>query len=137
MNITIVICGRDKERDLKEYEHELIKRIESYAGIKVISATKEKELSKFIISNKKIYVLDVEGIELDSKSFSELLTYNDLVFLIGPPNGFSPTFKATLRDKVTFLSLSKLTFPHRLCKIILLEQIYRGFCLRFGHPYAK
>lgn len=135
--ISIITCGKEKERDFKEYERDLVKRVSPFSKLTILYVEKEDDLLKYLNTNKKLYLLDVDGLELTSKGFSNLLTDEDILFLIGPHSGFSAKFKGLLNNKATFLSLSRLTFPHRLCKIILLEQIYRGYCIQKGHPYAK
>lgn len=137
MKIKIITCGREKEREFKDYENDLIKRISPYANVYLNYIVKEEEFCKYIKSGQKVYLLDSNGIELNSKAFSQILIGDEITFFVGPHNGFSSRFKEEAKGKIFLLSLSKLTFPHRLCKLILLEQIYRGFCIQKNHPYAK
>ncbi len=138
MKITVITCGREKEKDFKEYEEDLKKRISPFAKLFLIYVTKEADFQKYIpIDSNFFYLLDAKGKEVDSNEFSKLLDKSEITFLIGPPDGFSQTFKEKFKDSALPLSLSRLTFPHRLCKLILLEQIYRGFCIQKNLPYAK
>ncbi len=137
MKISIVICGREKERDFREYEQDLLKRLSPYVKVSLSYISKEEQFFKHIDKSSRLYVLDVFGEEMNSLEFSRLLIEEKTTFFIGQHTGFSTRFKEEISGKAKFLSLSKLTFPHRLCKIILLEQIYRGVCIQKGLPYAK
>lgn len=137
MNIKIISIGNKiTDGDLNNYCTELKKRIIPYAKIEEINFKNTKQLFEVIYKYKNIILLDVEGEQLDSNQFSKLLI-KDLTFLIGPHDGFKEDEKKFLSYNFQTLSLSKLTLPHRLCKIFLLEQIYRGFCIINNHPYAK
>lgn len=137
MKIKIVVVGKQKEKGFREYEDELKKRLAAFTKISDFSVSDEKEILKHIEKNERLFVLDADGKQLDSRQFSELLSGENAAFLIGPHSGFSDNLKNRLKEAGTLISLSPLTFPHRLCKIILIEQIYRGFCIQKGLPYAK
>ncbi|DAB33973.1 MAG TPA: 23S rRNA (pseudouridine(1915)-N(3))-methyltransferase RlmH [Sulfurospirillum sp. UBA12182] len=79
--------------------------------------------------------LDVCGSECDSFEFSKIFDKEiNINFFIGGAYGFNEEFlKKT--DKV--ISLSKLTYAHKIAKVVLLEQIYRGLCIKNNHPYHK
>ncbi len=137
MKINVINVGHKvQEKDLKEYCDGLKKRISSYAKINDIICKNEKELKNILKKLKNVIILDVEGDSLNSNQFA-LLLFQDITFVIGPHDGFSENTKMELRKKYKFISLSNLTLPHRLCKAVLLEQIYRGFCINYNHPYAK
>ena len=97
----------------------------------------QSELEKYITSNS--IALDLGGKELDSAGFSEILRgeilrgKNSVEFFIGGAYGFGAEF---LR-KVRSVSLSKLTFSHKIVPLILCEQIYRAFSIINHHPYHK
>jgi 23S rRNA (pseudouridine1915-N3)-methyltransferase len=83
--------------------------------------------------------LSEEGRSMTSAVFSRWLlsllqTNRNVVFTIGGAYGLSPELKKESRD---LLSLSPLTFPHRLCMLVLVEQIYRAFTIFHHHPYHK
>ena len=85
-------------------------------------------------------VLDERGKALASASFADLLRRHidggtaDLAFLIGGPDGHAPS----IRDKAGFLlSLGPMTWPHRLVRVMLLEQIYRAVTIMVNHPYHR
>lgn len=137
MKLKIVWIGRLKEREFREYEAELKKRLAPFANLTDVCVADEKEIFGHINKNERLYVLDARGRQVDSKQFSGFLSGENPVFLIGPHSGFSDNVRTELEKKGSFISLSRLTFPHRLCKIILIEQIYRGFCIINNLPYAK
>lgn len=137
MNIKIINVGNKiTEKDFSNYYSELVKRISPYAKVEEIYLRNAKQLFEGIDRFKNVIVLDVGGEQLDSYQFSELLI-KDLTFLIGPHDGFKEDEKEFLFRNFKTISLSKLTFPHRICKVLLLEQIYRGFCIINNYPYAK
>lgn len=137
MKIKIFTVGKIKEKDFLDYEGEIKKRISPFAQIIDESLEKTEEIFSKIKKDEKLIVLDVTGKELTSFEFSKLLDYPKISFFIGPHDGFSSDFLKEIKNNAEIISLSKLTFPHRLCKIILLEQIYRGFCIKHNLPYAK
>jgi 23S rRNA (pseudouridine1915-N3)-methyltransferase len=87
-----------------------------------------------------VVALAIEGKSLSSEDFSKVIddwmSYQrgDLVFVIGGSYGLS--HKVTARANLC-LSFSKMTFPHQMMRLILIEQIYRGFQIIKGHPYHK
>ncbi len=84
--------------------------------------------------------LDPGGKQLTSDELARLVeraantSVHELAFLVGGPDGLSP---ATRRNADLLLSLSRLTLPHELARVILVEQIYRAFAILRNHPYAK
>ena len=80
--------------------------------------------------------LDPRGEQLSSQAFAKLLETagRDVVFFIGGAEGFSAEF-CRRADRV--VALSKMTMPHELARLALVEQIYRAFCALRGHPYPK
>lgn len=137
MKIKIFTVGKIKEKDFLDYEGEIKKRISPFTQIIDESLERTEEIFSKIKKDEKLIVLDVTGKELTSFGFSKLLDYPKISFFIGPHDGFPTDFLKEIKNNAEIISLSKLTFPHRLCKIILLEQIYRGFCIKHNLPYAK
>ena len=101
---------------------------------------KEKDLIlKNIKSKDNIIILDILGKELDSVEFSnliekELSLNSNITFIIGSSNGLHADIKKLTNFKISF---SKMTFPHQLFRIILLEQIYRSFRILNNEAYHK
>ncbi len=158
-SIHFITVGKLKEKFYKEAREEYVKRLGAYCKLTetVIAEEKlsqnpstgeitralEKEGDKIlekIPSSAKVVVLCVEGKLLDSPELSSLLSEEKqgearhLVFLIGGSYGIAEKVKQRGNVK---LSMSKMTFPHHLAQIMLLEQIYRGFKILEGSPDHK
>lgn len=159
MNIKIITVGKLKEKYLKEAVIEYMKRLTAYAKVEIIELVDEKETEnsslkdielikikegKRILDKIKerdyLILLDVEGKQISSEDLANKLEdlslqgKSNLTFIIGGSNGVSEEIK----NKSDFkLSFSKMTFPHQLMRVILLEQIYRGFKINKGEPYHK
>jgi 23S rRNA (pseudouridine1915-N3)-methyltransferase len=159
MNIKIIAVGKLKEKYLKDAVNEYLKRLSAYAKVDVIEIADEKEPDNAsakdieIIKNKEgskildkikereyVILLDVEGKLISSEDLAGKLAElslsgdSNLVFVIGGSNGVSEEVRAKADFKLSF---SKMTFPHQLMRVILLEQIYRGFKINRGESYHK
>ncbi|GEN31197.1 23S rRNA (pseudouridine1915-N3)-methyltransferase [Cerasibacillus quisquiliarum] len=159
MNITIVSVGKLKEKYLKQGIAEYLKRLSAYAKVKIIevpdekapeslSASEEQEVKQKegdrilakVTPDTYVITLDLQGKMLTSEQLAEkledLATYgkSKITFVIGGSLGLSDD----VRKRSDYaLSFSKMTFPHQLMRLILLEQIYRGFKIMQGEPYHK
>lgn len=150
--IKILCVGKIKESFFKDAISEYSKRLSKYTNLQIIEVDdinsdniniildKEKELLiKHITSKDYVITLEIEGKQLDSlelaKKIEELQIYNsNIVFIIGGSYGLHQQIK----DRADFkLSFSKLTFPHQLFRIILLEQIYRAYKIINNESYHK
>ena len=149
--IKIICIGKIKENYLKEAILEYKKRISKYTNIEIIELddynydvkkTLLCEYNNIIkVMNTSDYniLLDINGNELDSLSFAkkinDTLTINsNITFIIGGSYGVLDE----LRDKVNYrLSFSKMTFPHQLFRVLLLEQIYRAYKINHNEEYHK
>ena len=157
--IRIVACGRVKEKWMQEGIEEYLKRIRPYEKIEVCEVADEKapesnsEAENTIVKNKEgekilkqlrddeyVILLDLAGKTCDSVGLAEKIQdlYNHsksrIAFVIGGSLGVSDALirRADMRWK-----LSDNTFPHQLCRIIVLEQIYRSFRILHHEPYHK
>lgn len=159
MNITIITVGKIKEKYLKEAIEEYSKRLGRYCKLEIIElvdektpdnasekeeeAIKEKEgqgiLSK-IKDNMFVIAMDLGGKQLTSEDFADyiqnlgVMGNPNIAFIIGGSLGISKSVLARANYKLCF---SKMTFPHQLFRVMLLEQIYRGFRIMKGEPYHK
>lgn len=159
MNIKIICVGRLKEKYLKMAQDEYLKRLGSYAKVEVIEIkdedikenfsesevelAKEKEgagiLSK-IKDRDLLFTLEIEGKQRTSEEFASELEdmmvhgNSDVAFVIGGSCGISKEVMARSDRKISF---SKMTFPHQIIRINLLEQIYRAFKIIKNEPYHK
>ena len=159
MNINIIAVGKIKERFIREGINEFSKRLSRYCNLKIVEIDDEKAPENLsdremeIVKNKEgikllskipqnsfIISLEIEGKEISSEELSKKMEdlmiggINDITFIIGGSLGLCQE----VRSKADFkLSFSKMTFPHQLMRLILLEQVYRGFKIMKGEPYHK
>ncbi|WP_049485049.1 23S rRNA (pseudouridine(1915)-N(3))-methyltransferase RlmH [Streptococcus oralis] len=159
MKIKIVTVGKLKEKYLKDGIAEYSKRISRFAKLEMIELTDEKTPDKASeIENQKILetegarilskigerdfvlVLAIEGKTFSSEEFSKQLEeayikgYSTLTFIIGGSLGLAPSVKNRANLSVSF---GRLTLPHQLMRLVLVEQIYRAFTIQQGSPYHK
>ena len=159
MKITILAVGKLKENFYREAASEYLKRLSRYCRISVLEVADEKtpdgcpqavadqirareaqRLLAHMPEDSYCIALDIRGEKSDSVAFSQKIAQlglsgkSDVVFVIGGSLGLdkSLTKRADLR-----LSFSKLTFPHQLMRVILLEQLYRAFRILHHEPYHK
>ena len=143
--IKIICIGKIKENYLKEAINDYQKRINKYHKLEIIeieddNIINEKDrILKYI--NKKDYLiaLDIQGIELTSIELSKkidniFINNSNITFIIGGSNGIHDSIKNIVNYKLSF---SKMTFPHQLFRLILLEQIYRSFKILNNETYHK
>ena len=143
--IKIICIGKLKERYLLEAIEDYKKRINKYHKLDILelpdsNIETEKELIKKKINPKDyIITLEIEGQELSSIELSEkiektFINNPNITFIIGGSDGLHPEIKKITNYKLSF---SKLTFPHGLFRLILLEQIYRSFKIINNETYHK
>jgi 23S rRNA (pseudouridine1915-N3)-methyltransferase len=150
--IKIICVGKIKEKFFKEAIEEYKKRLSKYTKLNIIEVEdininneeiikqKEAELIEKNI-NEKDYVitLEIEGNEINSIELSKKLeqleqTNPNITFIIGGSYGLDEKIKQRSNYKLSF---SKLTFPHQLFRVILLEQIYRAYKIKNNESYHK
>lgn len=159
MNISIITVGKLKEKYLKQGIEEYVKRLSAYAKIDIIEIPDEKApetlsdsemlqvkakegeriLAK-ISDDTHVIALAIEGKMKSSEELADtidkLATYgkSKVAFVIGGSLGLSNDVMKRANDTLSF---SKMTFPHQLMRLILVEQIYRAFRINRGEPYHK
>jgi len=156
MKIKIIAAGKIKENFLKEGIDEFLKRLTPYANIEIIELPtveiKDENLASKVLDreaerilahikpNSYVITLEIQGKQLSSEEFAQKLNEvmtsgaGELVFVIGSSCGLSPI----VSDRADFkLSFSKMTFLHQFARLILVEQIYRGFKILKGETYHK
>ncbi len=159
MRITCITVGKIKERYFTMAVEEYAKRLSRYCKLEIIELADEKtpdhasELMEEQIKQKEgerilravkedsyVIALAIEGKQLDSVELSEKLSKlsvdgsSHITFIIGGSLGLSGEVLARADYKLSF---SKMTFPHQLMRVILLEQIYRSYRIQTGAPYHK
>ena len=150
--IKIITVGNIKEKYFKDAIEEYKKRISKYTKIEIIEVKDEgfteidknlklekESILKHISEKEYIITMEIEGKELTSKEFAEKIRTiqienSNIVFIIGGSYGLSNEIK---QKSKLHLSFSKMTFPHQLFRVILLEQIYRSYKINNNESYHK
>lgn len=151
--IDIIAVGTIKDLYLKNAAQEYLKRISPYAKIschevkeesfakisekKRVIENEQGKIRKFLKKDSFIIILDAKGTEYSSDRFAEMIKREGergqkITFIIGGSLGFSDDFK---KEYQYSLSLSRLTFPHQLARIVLLEQLYRAMTILHSKQY--
>ena len=136
MKITILCVGKIKEKFYRDAIEEYAKRLTRYCKLERVLA----RLEKCRQSSSYVMALAIDGRELDSVELSQKLEklgtdgISHVIFLIGGSLGMSKELLAAADFKLSF---SRMTFPHQLMRVILLEQIYRGYRIMNREPYHK
>ena len=159
LSVQLICVGKLKERFYSDAVKEYAKRLGIFCRLELIELPEERlgdrpsdaeiesalereaqQIEKKLKRDGTLVCLCVEGIQMDSESFSKLLSDAEqsgrprISFVIRSSYGLSPRIKnmADLR-----LSMSKMTFPHHLARVMLTEQLYRGFQIKEGTKYHK
>ena len=140
--IRLIAVGKIKESYLAAGIAEYEKRLRPYCNLELVEL-KDEGMEKEAVRLEKYlgpstFILDANGRSLDSVEFSKLLKANELsasplTFIIGGPNGIDEN----LKKKASTISLSKMTFTHEMCRLFLLEQIYRSAMINSNRAYHK
>ncbi len=150
--IKIITVGSIKEKYLKDAIEEYQKRLKKYTDLEIIEIKEEgllpakqamakeaEKINKHINEKEYIITLEIEGKELTSEELSKkiediMIINSNITFIIGGSYGIDKSIK----DKAKYhLSFSKMTFPHQLFRVLLLEQIYRAFKIMNNESYHK
>lgn len=159
MKISVIAVGKIKEKYLKDAVTEYSKRLRRYCKLEIIEAADEKtpdhasvavedairakegeRLLKHIRDDMYVITLEIGGKMLTSEEFAEKIETlgvqgkSSIAFVIGGSIGLG---KEVLKRSDFALSFSKMTFPHQLMRVVLLEQVYRGYRIVNGEPYHK
>lgn len=159
MKVTIIAVGKLKEKYLKDACNEYLKRLSAYSKVNIveiqeercsdnpsqneIEIVKQKEGERIISKISKgsfIVPMCIEGTEMSSVEFSTriektmLSGFGELTFIIGGSFGLSDDVKSLGNLKLSF---GKITLPHQLMRVILLEQVYRAFSISNNSKYHK
>ena len=156
VNIKIICVGKMKEKFYIDAAAEDEKRLSAYCRLEIIELPEERrggtisqtlalqregaQIAAKIAKGSYIIAMCVEGKMYDSPDFSRLLESasvkggGKICFIIGGSDGLDSTIKDMAQVR---LSMSSMTFPHHLARVMLLEQIYRGFNIADGGKYHK
>ncbi len=139
MKLFLYFIGKPRDPAANALAADYVDRIQRYTACEMREVRPDRvDLWTRHPTARKV-LLDPAGKAMDSAAFAQLLAHaemdgRDLVFLVGGHDGLAPEWKARAD---LLLSLSPLTFPHELARVILAEQIYRGFAILRGHPYPR
>ena len=159
MKITLVTVGKIKENYLRDAVAEYVKRLGKYCKLEVIETADEKtpdhasdtveetirakeaeRILRYIREDAFVITLEIQGKQLSSEELAKKIETlgvqgkSHIIFVIGGSIGLG---KEVLERSDFALSFSKMTFPHQLMRVILLEQVYRSFRIINGEPYHK
>ena len=159
MKITLITVGKIKEKYLKDAIAEYSKRLSRYCKLKIIEVADEKtpdqaseaveenirdkegeRILKHIRDDMYVITLEINGKMLSSEELADKINSlglqgkSSIAFVIGGSIGLG---REVLRRSDYALSFSRMTFPHQLMRVILLEQVYRGYRIINGEPYHK
>ena len=159
MKITLITVGKIKEKYLKDAIAEYSKRLSKYCKLEIVEVADEKtpdqasenverqirqkegeRILRYVKDDAYVFTLEIGGTMLDSVAFAKKMETlgiqgkSHLIFIIGGSIGLG---EEVLRRSDYALSFSKMTFPHQLMRVILLEQVYRGYRISDGAPYHK
>ncbi len=159
MKITLITVGKIKEKYLKDAIAEYSKRLRKYCRLEIIEVNDEKtpdqasalaeeeirrkegeRILRYLKDDAYVITLEIEGKMIGSKDLADKINHlgiqgkSHVIFVIGGSIGLGT---AVLKRSDYALSFSKMTFPHQLMRVILLEQIYRSYRIIHGEPYHK
>ena len=159
MKITVITVGKIKEKYLKDAIAEYSKRLSKYCKLEIIEVADEKtpdnasevvevairskeaeRILKYVKDDAFIITLEINGKQLSSEGLADKIDKlgvqgtSHIIFIIGGSIGLG---QEVLQKSNYALSFSKMTFPHQLMRVILLEQIYRSYRIINGEPYHK
>lgn len=159
MNVKILAPGKLKEAYLRDACAEYQKRLQAFCRLEMIEIpvqklpddpadaqiskaldTEAQEILRRIPAGARVYALCIEGKQMTSEQFSADMERaavdgaGTVAFVLGSSFGLSPRVKQTAQVR---LSMSPMTFPHQLARVMLLEQLYRAFQISHGGKYHK
>ncbi len=143
MKLCIAWIGRTRSSPIQSLTAEYLKRLSRYAASDALELMSETALLKLVEKSTArtppvLVLLDSRGQQLTSEEIANFLEYHqshgtqELLFVVGPADGWSEATRAAANS---ILSFGKITLPHELARVVLLEQLYRGFTILKGHPY--
>ena len=159
MKITLITVGKIKEKYLRDAIAEYTKRLSKYCKLEIIEVADEKtpdqagetveenirtkegeRILKYIRDDMYVITLEIAGKMLSSEEFAEKIETlgiqgkSSIAFVIGGSIGLG---REVLKRSDFALSFSRMTFPHQLMRVVLLEQVYRAYRIINGEPYHK
>ncbi len=141
MNIHLLAVGRLKEDYFKAAQAEYLKRLRPYCNLKVAEQKNDAAMLSAIDKRAVVIALDERGKQVSSREFAAIFEEHGqfgggapLVFAIGGADGHNDALRKRANHLIAF---GRATIAHRLVRLVLLEQIYRGFRIVRGEPYHR
>jgi len=142
VKVTLAVIGRLKESYLAEAEDEYRKRLRKLCTFDVVEYKDEAALLGALPANAHLYAFDERGASMTSVAFAKDILGAEqqhgggapVVFAIGGADGHSDELRTRAKKVVSF---GKLTIAHRLVRVLVIEQLYRGFSILRGDPYHR
>lgn len=159
MKITLITVGKIKEKYWRDAISEYEKRLSKFCKLSILEVADEKTIDhasdtvnqqvlqkegerivNLIPKDSYVIAMAIEGKKYDSVAFSKMIQkhtvngVNHFTFIIGGSLGILESIKKNANEMISF---SDMTFPHQLMRVLLLEQIYRGFKISSNEPYHK
>lgn len=142
MKVTLAVVGRLKERYFTDAEAEYVKRLRPYCTLSIVEAKDDAGLEAAIPANAHVYVFDERGHTMSSKAFADSILGAEaqhgggapVVFAIGGADGHTDAMRARAKKLISF---GQMTIAHRLVRLLVIEQLYRGFKILRGEPYHR
>jgi 23S rRNA (pseudouridine1915-N3)-methyltransferase len=141
MKVIVAAVGRLKEPYLVAAQDEYTKRLRPYCTLTVLESRDEVAALAALPDGAHVYAFDERGEALTSAGFADLLGHEQqhgggapVVLAIGGPDGHGDALRGRARKLIAF---GRLTIAHRLVRILVLEQLYRGFKILRGEPYHR
>jgi 23S rRNA (pseudouridine1915-N3)-methyltransferase len=142
MRLKIAWVGKTKEAAIQTLSAEYLKRLQRYVSTEAHEVSSEAALLKLADKAARtapvLVLLDSKGKQLTSEELATWLREHqdrgtqELIFAIGPADGWGDLARKRANSTLSF---GKMTLPHELARVVLLEQLYRGFTILAGHPY--
>lgn len=143
VTLTIAWMGKTKAVAIQSLTDEYLGRLRHYATVEGIALKDEAALLKLCRTHGRnrqcrLVLIDRQGKQLSSEEWAQFLREHQesshwpLLFAIGPADGFSQEVR---KRADASLSLGKMTLPHELARVVVLEQLYRALTILKGHPY--
>lgn len=159
ISVTVIALGKLKERSMRDLCAEYEKRLSAFCRLQIVELTPERlsdrpsaneiaralereaaQITAKIPANAYVFAMCIEGKQMPSEAFSQKLSalavngISNAVFLLGSSFGLQEAIKKQADFR---FSMSEMTFPHQLARVMLLEQIYRAFQIESGGKYHK
>ena len=142
MKLKVAWIGKSKDPAANSLAADYLKRLSHYATVEMLELASEAALLKQLEKSGRVLLilLDQRGKQFSSEELANFLAQHQtrgtqaLLFVIGPADGFTDAARSAASATISF---GRLTLPHELARVVLLEQLYRAFTILKGHPYHR